>query len=145
MNRPTALMLSLVTGAALLATPALSQNGGRPLSASLTGAAEVPGPGDTDGGGSARITVNPGQGEICYKITVRDIVPATAAHIHKGGRTVAGPVVRGLGAPTSGSSEGCAPVTRELALDILKNPANYYVNVHNSQFPAGAVRGQLGK
>jgi hypothetical protein len=28
--------------------------------------------------------------------------------------------------------------------DILTNPAAYYVNVHTSDYPAGAVRGQLG-
>jgi hypothetical protein len=28
---------------------------------------------------------------------------------------------------------------------VMQNPANYYVNVHNAEFPDGAVRGQLGK
>jgi hypothetical protein len=36
-------------------------------------------------------------------------------------------------------------VDRELALAILKHPADYYVNVHNAEFPAGAARGQLSK
>ncbi|MBS1786273.1 MAG: CHRD domain-containing protein [Acidobacteria bacterium] len=29
--------------------------------------------------------------------------------------------------------------------DIMKNPGNYYVNVHTAEFPNGAIRGQLGK
>jgi hypothetical protein len=32
-----------------------------------------------------------------------------------------------------------------LAKDILKNPADYYVNVHNEEYEAGALRGQLSK
>jgi hypothetical protein len=143
MFKPTA--LSLAAGAALLSAPALSQDGGRKLDTALTGAAEVPGPGDTDGGGTANVTVNSGQRQVCYTLSVTNIDPATMAHIHKAAVGVAGPVVVALKAPTTGSSEACATVSRELALDILKSPANYYVNVHNEPFPSGAIRGQLAK
>jgi hypothetical protein len=34
---------------------------------------------------------------------------------------------------------------RELILEIIQNPEAFYVNVHNADFPAGAVRGQLSK
>jgi hypothetical protein len=118
---------------------------GRPLSAALTGAAEVPGPGDSDGSGEIFLTVNPGQNEVCYQLTVRDIAPARAAHIHIGPAGVAGPVVVGLEPPTSGSSSDCASADRDLLLDILHHPSGYYVNVHNAVFPDGAIRGQLSK
>jgi hypothetical protein len=72
-------------------------------------------------------------------------VPATAAHIHEGSSTEAGPVVVTLTAPTRGSSNGCVAIERELAQRILRSPTNFYVNVHNEPFPKGAVRGQLGK
>jgi hypothetical protein len=55
-----------------------------------------------------------------------------------------GGVVLGLKAPTSGRSSGCEN-DKELAIEILRNPEDYYVNVHNREFGAGAVRGQLGK
>lgn len=122
-----------------------SPEGGRPLSASLTGAAEVPGPGDTDGGGSATVRVNPGQTQVCYTLTVTGIDAATVAHIHRGATGVAGPPVVTLDAPANGSSEGCATVSRDVAREIVQNPGGFYVNVHNAAFPNGAVRGQLGR
>jgi hypothetical protein len=138
--------------AALLAGPALAQNappageqGGRPLSATLTGAAEKPGPGDGDGSGTFSARVNPGQGQVCYELSVSGIDPATAAHIHAGDPAVAGPVVVPLEAPTDGSSEACAAVARDLAQMLIQAPEDYYVNVHNAAFPAGAIRGQLSK
>ena len=144
MLKPTAIALSLAS-AALLSAPALSKDGGRKFDTKLTGAAEVPGPGDPDGDGSASLTINPGEGQICYTLSVSNIGPATMAHIHQAKVGVAGPVVVALRAPTNGSSKACATVGRPLALDILKSPANYYVNVHNEPFPDGAIRGQLAK
>ena len=135
------------TAVGILATGAIAQTGqtgGRPFTATLTGAAEVPGPGDPDGSGQARVTVNPGTGDICYVISVRNIAPATAAHIHEAPVGQSGGVVLGLKAPTSGTSSGCVN-NQDLAVEILRNPEDYYVNVHNPAFRAGAVRGQLGK
>jgi len=130
---------------AALTIAAVGGAGGAPQSTTLTGAAEVPGPGDPDGAGTASLRLNPGQEEICYELTVSNIAPATAAHIHIGGPAVAGPIVVGLMPPTSGSSSACASVPRDLVLNILKNPAGFYVNVHNMPYPAGAVRGQLSR
>jgi CHRD domain-containing protein len=113
------------------------------LSTPLTGAEEFPGPGDPDGSGSATLRLNPGLEQICYNLTVSDIAPATSAHIHIGAAGTAGPVVVGLEPPTDGSSSGCASADRDLIKNILKNPSDYYVNVHNAVYPAGAVRGQL--
>ena len=111
----------------------------------MSGAEEAPGPGDPDGTGTATITLNPGQSEVCFELTVADIAPATAAHIHLAPAGEPGPVVVGLTAPTSGSSTGCVTADRELISDIIRTPSAYYVNVHNADFPAGAIRGQLSK
>ena len=64
-----------------------------------------------------------------------------AAHIHIGAAGVAGGVAVPL-SPTSGCVDG---VDKDLIKDIRQNPGNYYVNVHNADFPPGAVRGQLSK
>ena len=132
----------------LVAFPASAAAGGRPFATSLSGAAEVPGPGDPDGSGTAWITLNSGQGEVCWTIFAEDItLPAAAAHIHVGAVDVAGPVVVGLSAPgADGWSSGCASgVDQDLIKAIQQNPSAYYVNVHTSDFPAGALRGQLSK
>lgn len=148
------LVLSLLLGGiALLAHPVSaerltgSDHGGRPLTANLTGAAEAPGPGDPDGTGSAVITLNQGQGEVCWEISVSGItLPATAAHIHVAPVGVPGPVVVPLSAPdSSGFASGCTSANPDLIKAIRQDPAAYYVNVHNADFPAGAVRGQLAK
>jgi hypothetical protein len=148
MTNKLALALSFTASAALIAASAIASaaQGGVKLHTTLTGAAEVPGPGDTDARGTASVTVNSGQKQVCYKISVSNIDAATMAHIHHGAAGVAGPVVVGLTAPNAaGNASGCATVTRTLALDILKHPAAYYVNVHNAAFPNGAARGQLRK
>ena len=104
------------------------------------------GPGDPDGTGAAEITVNFGQREVCYELTVTNIAPATAAHIHFAPAGVAGPVVVNFDPPTSGSSSGCVEnINTRVAKNILQNPEQYYVNVHNAEWPSGAVRGQLSK
>ena len=136
-------IITLMLLVAAIAVIGTAQAQGRPLATTLTGAAEVPGPGDPDGTGTATLTVNPGLGQICYELTVSGIAPATAAHIHEGPVGVAGPVVVPLEPPTDGTSSACAEVDRELALAILMSPSDYYVNVHNAEFPAGALRGQL--
>lgn len=129
---------------------ASADDGGRPITVQMTGAAERPLPpvgpgGDPDGTGTATFRVNPGQGEVCYTLTVANIAPATAAHIHRAPPTDPGPIVVHLNAPTNGSSSGCATVSRALAKELIQTPEAFYVNVHNTTYPAGAVRGQLGK
>ena len=71
-------------------------------------------------------------------------LPTTAAHIHKGGASVNGPVVVPFNAPgADGTSSGCATADASLIDDILANRAGYYVNVHTKEHPAGAIRSQL--
>jgi len=139
--------LSVILGLSLVAVFSATAMGagGRPMVVSMTGAQEAPGPGDPDGTGTAWFWINPGQGEVCYVLEVENIAPATASHIHVAPAGVPGPIVIPLNPPTSGSSSGCAEADRSLLVDILVNPSAYYVNVHNADFPPGAVRGQLSR
>lgn len=145
------ILIAVAAVAFLLPTSAASfQEGGRPITVQMTGAAERPLPtegrgGDPDGTGTASFRINPGQSEICYTLTVANIEAATAAHIHRAPPTAAGPIVVHLNAPTNGQSSGCAAVSRALAKEIMQSPEAFYVNVHNTPYPGGAVRGQLSR
>ncbi|MGD9891923.1 MAG: CHRD domain-containing protein [Dehalococcoidia bacterium] len=143
------LTLAVVVGMAAMTitTSATSaQPASQTLIAILRGSEEAPGPGDPNGIGAARITLNAAEGEICASIGVALIETATMAHIHAGERGVAGPVVvhfTPLLIPGLSVAQGCVPVEPSLIAQIAANPSAYYVNVHNTPFPAGAVRGQL--
>ena len=140
---------ALTVGALASAVPAAAAV---TLEADLDGANEVPGPGDGDGSGGARVTVDVRAQRVCYAISVRNItLPAAAAHIHRGSAGVAGPVKVTLNRPTrvSGTAIGLAfgcerNISEALLRRIRANPEGFYVNVHTSDYPDGAVRGQLG-
>jgi len=133
------LTLALLTLAHLAAAAEMTAK------ANLTGAAEVPGPGDPNGGGTAQVMLNSDKNEVCYDLTVMKIDEATGAHIHEGAAGKDGPVKVGLDAPKGGSAKGCKSADAAVVKDIMANPANYYVNVHNTAYPKGAIRGQLSK
>ncbi len=124
--------------AAPAAAPA--EETGTKLSATLTGANEVGG-GDTDGTGSFTARID--KDKLCYTLTVANIDEATMAHIHKGAAGANGPVFIGL--PDIDPGEHCEEIGGDRLGDLKSRPGNYYVNVHNGEFPGGAVRGQLVK
>jgi CHRD domain len=111
------------------------------LKATLKGANEVPKAGT--GTGTATLTVNAKTGRVCYTMKLKGIGKLAAAHIHKGGPRVAGPVVVPLITKPTSKLSGCVTAKPTLAAAIKKSPAKYYVNVHTAKFPAGAARGQL--
>jgi hypothetical protein len=100
----------------------------------------------TDGVGSDRIVVDATRQMVCFALHATNVEQPTAAHIHEGAVGVAGPIVVPLAAPVDGNVSGCTPdVDREVLSRLIQTPAGFYVNVHNAEFPAGAVRGQLGR
>lgn len=110
------------------------------LHATLLGKAETP-KGDPDGRGTAEVKIT-GR-KVCWEIKVSRIQTIAAAHIHKGGPGVAGPVVVPFGKVFR--AKGCTTTTAAIAAAIEKRPSAYYVNVHNAKYPGGALRGQLRK
>src|SRR6266511_226683 len=120
--RLRALLLVAALGAVgLLAVGAPALAGGRPLSATLTGAAEVPGPGDADASGTAFITLNQGQGEVCFDLSWAGIDGTVfAAHIHVGPAGVAGPVVVPLFAGSFAGTDSASGCVSGVSEELIK-------------------------
>ena len=135
---------ALALGTAALAAPASSANHtGTALVASLDGKAEVPGPGDPAGNGEFSGWFDAAKGRVCYTLGVGSLASPTMAHIHRGAAQVAGPVVVPLANPAQNLSETCQAVDPALVREIVANPAGFYVNVHTTAHPSGAIRAQL--
>jgi CHRD domain len=113
------------------------------LATTLSGAAEVPGPGDPDGTGRAVVKLKDGQA--CWDLSWSNISAANLGHIHKGAKGVAGPVVVTFFGKAPAVRKGCTEVDEALVDQIAANPAAFYVNIHNADHPKGAIRGQLAK
>jgi hypothetical protein len=116
--------------------------GGRPISTTLAPVAP-----NTVGGGSFVARSNIGQGRICWSLTVTGLSDVTAAHIHYLNGALATQIAVPLALPTpfTGSATGCATVLRALVKQILVHPENFYVNVHTTTYPGGAISGTLAK
>jgi hypothetical protein len=151
MGKRLAMLVAIPAVVLALAPVATAGDGGRPLSTTMTGAQEVPGPGDADATGSVDLRLNQGQRRICFDIDWANVDGTVfAGHIHVAPAGVAGPIVVPL---FSGSFAGTAEVSgclhdidRGLIKAIRQDPSAYYVNVHSTPgFEAGAIRGQLSK
>jgi CHRD domain len=148
----TGLVAAIALGLVATACGSDDDSGGTPnttstqqvvFSVSLTGAAEAPGPGSTDGRGTARITVDPQRDEVCFELSTSSLPNVTAAHIHEGRGGTAGPIAVTLTTPQDGKSEGCVPASGSIVKAIASGDRSFYVNVHTTEFPDGAIRAQL--
>ena len=138
------LVLTLTAGAALAARPVFV------FQTQMTGAAEVPGPGDADAIGHATVLVIPATDEVCWVLSWNRVDgTVVAAHIHgpADDATAVAPIVTFFqGVPHAGTDtdRGCT-TSAEWADAIVADPAQFYVNVHSApDFGPGAIRGQLG-
>lgn len=153
MRRTTLAMLSAV---ALLLTVALT-----PVSAAtgvfrltLTGEQEATANcappavcGDPDAVGGAIVIVNPVRDTVCFLARWSGIDgTVVAAHIHEAPAGAPGPVVVPLFAGTfegSDMTRGCVSANG-WSDEILADPSDYYLNIHSTVYPGGAIRAQLG-
>lgn len=120
--------------------------GARLFQANLSGAAEVPAHNST-ASGRAVLALSADASKLAYRLMVNDITDISAAHIHKAAAGVNGPVLFPIYSSGSGLFNPSSPVSGTFDLstaqvmDLIAN--NYYVNVHTTAAPAGAIRGQV--
>ena len=143
MRKGIVLGIGLLGLGSWLAMPA-AHAGETTLTASMTGGEEVPGPGDTDGKGTASITLDDAKNAACYEFKYEGLGKVTAAHVHTGAKGVAGPPAIDFKADKNGD-KGCVPVDPTTLKAVRDNPGGHYVNLHTAEHPAGAIRGQLAK
>jgi hypothetical protein len=127
-------LLSLAAALALSASAAVFQ-----FNVSLDGAQEVGG-GDVDGTGTAVLFIDDTLPSITWNISINNVnTPLTGAHIHNAVAGVNGSVVVNFSGALSGG-----PLSDPDLTSVLASPTSFYVNLHNADFPGGAIRGQLG-
>lgn len=136
------ILLVASTASVLVAAPAQAQKNTYDIT--LSGAEEVPGPGDQDGTGTAVVTFDTASNEVCWDITVQNIGEPTAGHIHIGGPGRSGSVMMDLDLPGNGL-KACSTVDGTTMSHMSGGPKSHYLNIHTAEFPDGAVRGQLQK
>jgi hypothetical protein len=98
--------------------------------------------GAAGGKGLARLDVDSYEHRVCFELAYEGIGKPTGAHIHRGGRGENGPVVVDLHFARHGN-RGCVPGNPHVLRDMQAQPQHYYVNLHNAEFPDGAIRGQV--
>jgi hypothetical protein len=148
-----ALLAIVLTALSVSAVAAGERQARTTFVAHLSSEAEIPGcPAGVESGarGVAIIQIDEATGEIRYRVVGTNLPGTIAggpgAHIHVGAADETGPVVQGL--DLTGLENGLvaagSATNPTLAAAILADPANYYVNVHTTTCPGGAIRGQLG-
>lgn len=161
-----ALAASLGIGVGAVLAPLAAQAGhtNSVLEADLDGRSEVAADGssaisgDPNGRGEAYVFgIDGDPTTLCYVIVVDKIAELDQApggprmaHIHKGAAGSNGPVEVNLAFPQGGQAADCLTegeagkgLTTGEVQEILANPSGFYVNIHNGEYPAGAIRGQL--
>jgi len=114
----------------------------RSMAGTLRGYRQVGSPGDPDGDGFGVATFADGMGHFYF--SAGNVASPTAAHIHMGTALETGGVVVDSEAAFSGeTSVTTVAVDQDTAAMILASPGDFYFNIHNTDFPSGAIRGQL--
>jgi len=108
-------------------TDGVKGEGGRPFTTTLVGSNEVPAATGSDLTGTAKVTINLGQNELCWDLHYTTTQKVVAAHIHHGVAGVAKPVIFGFFNPPASKTivnSGCREGDPALLRDITEHPSS---------------------
>jgi len=131
---------------------------GKSFEAKLTPKGEVESP-KSKATGKAEFKLSEDGKTLSYKLYVKNIIDATAAHIHIGTKGVEGPpvVIISFNGEKKGKFSGLLSEGKITGMDLLGKlqdkpledlvnlikSGNVYVNIHTYANPAGEIRGQI--
>ena len=146
----TFLTIAALTAATALAGCATVEEGavqalGQTQKASLSGSQVVGSAGDPDGSAMAQISVSQEAGQVCYEIREeRNIGAITGVSLNRGAPGQSGSVALTFRPTDDGDWKGCTGNSSDaLERDIDKSPSLFYVQLTTTDYPNGALRGQL--
>ena len=107
-----------------------------------------PDSGDLNGTGTVLLTLQSQDNQIAtvaYEVSTTEVAfPFQGAHIHHAPVGENGRSIDLFGFTNAPDRSGTVDMSKCLAHDIFNHPADYYVDMHNNEFPdQGAIRGQL--
>ena len=145
----TKVALIALASAAIVAASKPAIPNEKTLTVSLNGRAETNiahpggGTGDLNGSGSVELTISPGKRQVCYDFTVKGVATPLMAHIRQARALRNGPPIVSLFTGTGSDLDGCAPANTGQLADMIEHPSLYYVSIATTEYPDGALRGQL--
>lgn len=110
------------------------------FAAELSGEKQNP-PVETEGSGTATVTLSEDLGSIAWTVSVSGLEGVTMAHFHEGAADENGGVLVGIADSAFDETSGEADIDENF-LDLMLSK-QVYVNVHTEQNPPGEIRGQV--
>ena len=82
--------------------------------------------------------------QFCYDINnISGLAAITSVNLHRGAAGTNGPALFNMKLANEGVWKGCSEPPEWLQEAVERNFTGYYIQVNTSEFPNGAIRGQL--
>ena len=145
----TGAVLAVLAATALTGATSNDVSGVTVYKVPLSGVAEsnfahpAGGTGDLNGAGMVELKIDPAKKQVCCDFKLSGLSTPLMAHIHQGPPLSNGPPVITLFTGPGAPLDGCVTWLRGPLAEIVANPSSFYVNIETTEYPDGALRGQI--